>query len=96
MGHQSQLASLLSHIRPDAMESILDSYFDAFWEDLLIDDESLKNVADMPPAEKIILFASFISQDGPDGEMIRDIFFNLVANNGGDDWVKRVAEIAEE
>ena len=92
MGNLSQLRSLLNHIRPDAMESILDSYFDAFWEELS-PEIAVASVADMTTEERIIMMMSFIATDGPNGEMIRDIFYNLVANNGGTDWIKRVVEL---
>jgi len=95
MGKLAQLKSLFTHIRPDAMESILDSYFASFWEEVTAAGDETPDVADMTPEEKMILLMRFISQDGADGEVVRDLFFNLVANNGGEGWIKRVAELAE-
>ena len=95
MGKLAQLKSLFTHIRPDAVESILDSYFASFWEEVTAAGDETPDVADMTPEEKMILLMRFISQDGADGEVVRDLFFNLVANNGGEGWVKQIAELAE-
>jgi len=95
MGKLAQLKSLFHHIRPDAMESILDSYFASFWEEVTAAGDETPDVADMTPEEKIILMMSFIAQDGPDGEVVRALFFNLHRDYWPGAWIKRVAELTE-
>jgi hypothetical protein len=84
MGQPSRYTTLISSMAPDALCSALTAMFD---NRLLADDWDK-----LTPAGRMTELAMFLTQDGLEGDVVRDLFHTLAANVGAGDWIKTIIE----